>query len=497
MNASGVGSDDPILLVAYPVRLEDDCACPESPRVLTVEASAFENDCACPQAAPSLLLRSTPTLYRQVEQAYVEETLPHAFRLLLSPYAPQGPVVVNAAAWARWQHFQQPQPLSEPVDFCLAEQALLWPVNVPVRFPSSRLQTLTVWLHVTNACNLDCPYCYVRKSSAHMREEIGLQALRQVFQTAHKRGFQSVKLKYAGGEATLHFGLLRKLATVAQKLALETGQRLEQVILSNGTLLKADDILWMLDNDVRLMISLDGLGEIHDRQRPTRSGRGSFERVRYVLEKIALPAGMRPFITVTITRRNHNHIAEVVRWVLERELPLSLNFYRQPLSSEGDLAAEEEALIQGMRAAYRVYEELLPPQPFLNGLLDRVKIGGHLHACGVGSSYLVITHEGKIAQCQMILEQATPPPQDGDLLTTVQQGFIPLISVEQKTGCATCRYRYLCAGGCPLETYRRTGRWDVPHPNCRIYKALLPEALRLEGLRLLKVHGYLKASSLA
>jgi len=43
-----------------------------------------------------------------------------------------------------------------------------------------------------------------------------------------------------------------------------------------------------------------------------------------------------------------------------------------------------------------------------------------------------------------------------------------------------------CAGGCPLATYRATGRYDVKSPNCNIYRALFPEALRLEGLRLLK-----------
>ena len=42
----------------------------------------------------------------------------------------------------------------------------------------------------------------------------------------------------------------------------------------------------------------------------------------------------------------------------------------------------------------------------------------------------------------------------------------------------------LCGGA--LEAYRATGRYDVKSPNCNIYKALFPEALRLEGLRLLK-----------
>lgn len=482
----------PLLLTARQAFFEDDCACPQDTGLLLSASPEQENDCACPtptQGEPAAL---RDVLYHRVEPAYVDESLPGGFRLLLSPYAPQGPSVVNPAAWERWLAFAQPQPLSQPIDFQLAEQALLLPLNSPYRLPFRQPETLTAWLHVTNACNLDCPYCYVRKSSAWMKEEVGLRVVSKVFQSAQQRSFRRVKLKYAGGEATLHFRLIRRLAAHAQAFAAESDIALDQVILSNGTLLQSEHVAWMLENGVRLMISLDGLNEVHDQMRPTRHGKGSFSRVSRAIEELLLPAGLIPNITITVTRLNSAYLAETVRWALERNLPVNLNFYRQPLGSQEDLAAEEQALIEGMRAAYRVYEELLPETPFLNGILDRVKFGSHHHACGVGSSYLVITHEGKVAQCQMLLGQAVSPSQQEDLLSSIQHGPIPVMTVDEKAVCATCRYRYFCAGGCPLETYHRNGRWGAPHPNCYIYQALFPEALRLEGLRLLKIHGYLQ-----
>ena len=482
----------PLLLTNRQASFEDDCACPESPGLLVASPpTVLENDCACPMPHQGTSAALSGVLYHQADQVFVDDRLPQGFRLLLTPYAPQGPSVANRAAWERWQAFAQPQPLSEPIDFQLAEQALLLPLDAPAPLPHSQPETLTVWLHVTNACNLDCPYCYVRKSSARMSEDVGLWAVERVFQSAQQRGFRRIKLKYAGGEATLHFRLIRRLAAHAQALAQQTGLALDQVILSNGTLLRPEEVAWMLENRVRLMISLDGLGEVHDQMRPARDGKSSFARLSQTIEELLLPAGLIPNITLTVTRLNSAHIAETVRWALTRNLPLNLNFYRQPVGSPEDLAAEEQALIEGIRAAYRVYEELLPETPFLNGILDRVKFGGHLQACGVGSSYLVITHEGKVAQCQMLLDRAGFPSQEGDLLAGIQHGPIPLMTVEGKAVCATCRYRYFCAGGCPLETYRRSGRWNAPHPNCRVYQELLPEALRLEGLRLLKVHGHL------
>jgi uncharacterized protein len=60
------------------------------------------------------------------------------------------------------------------------------------------------------------------------------------------------------------------------------------------------------------------------------------------------------------------------------------------------------------------------------------------------------------------------------------------LGVHEKQGCRDCDWRLWCAGGCAIATFRATGRYDIQSPNCGIYKALYPEALRLEGLRILK-----------
>lgn len=44
--------------------------------------------------------------------------------------------------------------------------------------------------------------------------------------------------------------------------------------------------------------------------------------------------------------------------------------------------------------------------------------------------------------------------------------------------------------------YRATGRYDRKSPNCNIYKAIFPEVLRLEGLRLISRNGLNSLSGL-
>jgi len=484
-----------IILVGNVIEQEEDCACPDGAVALTFEEQpdAMENDCACaekPFAVTELI--ETHSAFAQTPDTY-SATLPQDFHLAFSPFAPTGPSALNPIAWERWHTFAQPQLLTQPIDHTLAAQRLIRPIDGRIQVHPSKPETLTAWLHITNACNLDCPYCYVRKSSARMTENIGQHALARIFETAQQNNFRRVKLKYAGGEATLHFTLIRRLHEQARELARETGLQLREVVLSNGTRLREQEAVWFAETGVKLMLSLDGAGEIHDRLRRDRGGHGTFARIEETIDTLLLPRNIRPDITITVTRLNADGAADAVRWALERDLPVSLNFYRQNVMSatHAELALEEQIIIDGMLKAYAMFEELLPQRFFLNGLLDRAQMQAHLQTCGVGTSYLVITHEGKLAQCQMHLDRPVSATLDADLLLPVANGFIRQIPVDQKAGCRDCAFRYRCAGGCSLETFRATGRWDVSSPHCNIYKTLLPAALRLEGMRLLKWNGYL------
>jgi len=472
---------------------EEDCRHPDKAFVLTFNYAQVDvnNDCRGSEGAFNLELPEG-SAFLQIHDAHIAE-LPLGFRLAFSPFAPAGPSVLSPAAWERWQSFASPQLLVESVDFALAEQALIHPYGAVPKPTTTQPETLTAWLHITNACNLDCPYCYVRKSSARMNETTGRQAIESVFWSAQKNGFRRVKLKYAGGEATLHFSLVRRLHAHACKLAAEMGLGLNEVVLSNGVHIRPEDADWLVAEGIKLMISVDGVSELHDQLRFQKNGEGSFDRVAHTMDQVLLPRGLRPDVTMTVTRLNASGVADVARWALiERGLPTSFNLYRQNIlsASRTDLALEETSIIDGMLAAYAVIEAQLPLQPFFNGLLDRVQAEAHSHTCGVGQSYVVITHTGKLAQCQMHLDSPVSSVLPDDLLPLVADGPLRNMSVDDKYGCRDCEFRYRCSGGCPLETFRATGRWDVQSPNCHIYKTLLPAALRLEGLRLLKAHGY-------
>jgi uncharacterized protein len=278
----------------------------------------------------------------------------------------------------------------------------------------------------------------------------------------------------------------------ALQQAKEKQIELEGVILSNGTLLSEDKIGLIRSLNLRVMVSLDGIGSVHDCQRHFADGISSFKQTINGI-KLLLKEGLYPDISVTITGQNVDKLAELTQWLLEHKLPFSFNLYRENDLSQGcsALKLEENQIIQGMLSAYKIIEANLPQRSLLASLADQTNLAApHLHPCSAGHSYLVFNCLGQVSKCQMQIDRTVTLVAENDPLSVIRQdkSGIQNLSVEKKTTCNQCQWRYFCAGGCPLANFRATGRYDAKSPNCAIYKPLFPEIMRLEGLRLLKYH---------
>jgi uncharacterized protein len=320
-----------------------------------------------------------------------------------------------------------------------------------------------------------------------MSETTGKAAVEAIFRSARTNRFRAVKLKYAGGEPTLNFPLVRSLHDYAQGLAKDRGLALREVLLSNGVALSHAMLVALRGMDMRLAISLDGVGADHDALR----GEGTFERVARSVDR-ALSLDLEPHLSITVTAENVDALPDAVAYALAHDLPFNLNFYREHCGrGEAILRADNARLIEGMTSGLDAIEENLPRRSVIGGLMDRAILGTpHEYPCGAGRSYLVIDHQGRIARCQMTMDRPVTDVEATDPLHDVRESSQSFqnVSVDDKEGCKDCIWRYWCAGGCPLLAYHTAGHSNAPSPYCAVYKALFPGLLRLEGLRLLNMH---------
>ncbi|MFI4987159.1 MAG: cyclophane-forming radical SAM/SPASM peptide maturase GrrM/OscB [Alphaproteobacteria bacterium] len=154
----------------------------------------------------------------------------------------------------------------------------------------------------TPFCNINCSYCYLpnRGSKARMSiDAIGVIAKR-IFEYFSPLPPTISIVWHAGEPLTMPVDWYRAaFAEIARSL--EPGTTVRYSFQTNGTLLNADWLQLIRDHQIQVGISLDGPKEIHDLNRRTRAGKGTFEAT---MRGVALlKAAALPFHVIAVLTR--------------------------------------------------------------------------------------------------------------------------------------------------------------------------------------------------
>lgn len=127
-------------------------------------------------------------------------------------------------------------------------------------------------LQVTQNCNLRCGYCiYSEKGFNNQRHhseqvmswDIAKKAIDFFFEHSIDTSLPSIA--FYGGEPLLNLDLIKQCVAYAKKVF--EGRQLGFSTTTNGTILKDETLDFLVENEIKLMISLDGPKEIHDKNR--------------------------------------------------------------------------------------------------------------------------------------------------------------------------------------------------------------------------------------
>ena len=139
---------------------------------------------------------------------------------------------------------------------------------------------------LTMKCNFACDYCYEN----HDIPSISPQTIERLKRHFLKRlgTFKKFAVLWFGGEPLLCIKHIKNLSSFLIRECCSHNINYRAYIITNGYLLSpgfADDLLRLGVDDFQ--ITIDGMHESHDRSRPLRSGRGSFERIIANLRAVA------------------------------------------------------------------------------------------------------------------------------------------------------------------------------------------------------------------
>ncbi len=130
----------------------------------------------------------------------------------------------------------------------------------------------------TPFCNIDCRYCYLpdRKSKAVVGQQTLVKLFTEVFASDWANDGLTV-VWHAGEPMVLPISFYRDAFAMIDGLK-PPGLRLTHSFQTNGTLIDEAWCAFFKEAGIHLGVSIDGPQRFHDRNRLTRSGKGTFDR---------------------------------------------------------------------------------------------------------------------------------------------------------------------------------------------------------------------------
>ncbi len=172
------------------------------------------------------------------------------------------------------QHRSLFLPNRPKIEFPLSEQ------DLRVKLNSERMLLL---LNVTENCNFRCSYCvysgkYINRharSERQMNWSTAKLAIDDFLE--HSSGSRFRSIGFYGGEPLLNLELIRKCAGYVR--GSERGAGVDFSLTTNGSLLAGEAADFLADVGMKMLVSLDGPQNLHDRYRRHKNGSPTWQRV--------------------------------------------------------------------------------------------------------------------------------------------------------------------------------------------------------------------------
>ncbi len=350
-------------------------------------------------------------------------------------------------------------------------------------------KTVSVWLHVTDACNLDCAYCFVaKKDSVVMPASVSAATANALARTAITHGIEKITVKFAGGEPTLVLPAVEHFAAQVEASLAGTQISIHFALLSNGTLINDRVIEFLRRSNSSISISLDGYGDTHDIYRRTKAGEPTWNKIAKNFDLLQRH-GINPFVMATVSDLTRHGLPELARWIFSRGLRTRLSVVRE-CGTENKLAAYARRIAESFDETFAVLEAeeiVFDPRSDLEICELRFNQPAYWVACGIGSNHLVVKPDGSLASCPMTID-GPGVPAGADMLEACHRTF-PFMPTTARTGtdgteCLSCRWFTVCAGGCPVNNQKTRGHPFARSPLCVFYQAVIPRYLEFFGRKL-------------
>jgi uncharacterized protein len=373
------------------------------------------------------------------------------------------------------------------------------PETPPISNVTGEPLPTAITLLLTTACNLRCSYCYASAGETQvkfMSLETAKRGIDFITGNAVKKNFiaeytgqplvTELDVAYhGGGEPTAHWTVLTGSFAYAQHQAKTLGLRVRGHLISNGVL-RNDQIDWIINHISNMMVSFDGLPSIQDKQRLTKSGRGSSTAVLHTLQRF--DAEQFPYtIRLTATEAYLEQLPQAVAFMGEQFKPQRIQVEPAYSIGRGETmpSANTMRFIHAFRSARTIANQLNVTLSYSPARLDRLSN----HFCGITQDEFSLSADGNVSACYSCFaeednlaevffygkpdEQSRRYVFDMPVLDKLRSW-----SVRHLDFCQGCFAKWHCAGDCYYNTLSVNGRGQFTgSERCHITRELLKDEI--------------------
>lgn len=383
--------------------------------------------------------------------------------------------------------------LQELHELMAAGQLFTEPLPVPTVFAAKPV-VKSLCLHIAHDCNLRCGYCFAGTGAfGHGRSLMSpAVACRAIdFLLAHGGDRKHAELDFFGGEPLLNLETVKAAVAHVRRREAETGKIFKLTLTTNAVLLDEAALQFLNQEDIALVLSLDGRREVHDRMRPFAGGGGSYNLVAANMRRaVDSRHGRNYYARGTYTAYNLDFAADVLAMADAGFDQLSV----EPVVGKGEPYELTEQNLPGLFQQYELLAaEYLKRRQAGRGFdffhfnvdLDHGPcLAKRLSGCGAGHEYFAVTPEGDLYPCHQFVGR------DGFCVGNVFSGLkrgdicdeFRQAHVLTKPACRTCWARFYCSGGCHANAHAYHGDIHVPYElGCELQKKRLECAIAVQA----------------
>lgn len=140
---------------------------------------------------------------------------------------------------------------------------------------------------LTENCNLNCKYCFVKRSKKILKDMNETTLMRVLEYTLKIGKTRSLRFHFFGGEPLIKFNLIKKAVEFLElKYKLGEIKKPSFAITTNGLLINKEITKYLREHNFVVGVSIDGLKEKNDNLRVYYNNKGTFEDIIKGLEML-------------------------------------------------------------------------------------------------------------------------------------------------------------------------------------------------------------------